>query len=306
MHETDVTLVRPGAWGSEAAFFSPSVIESRLEFAIRAAREAGQLTLDWFKRPGRSGSDISLQTKSDGSPVTIADKAAERLIRDLISRECPGDGVLGEEYDDIEAELGGGGTAEVGLRWVIDPIDGTFSFARGVPLYGTLLAAEPVGEGGRVLGPPELGVIYMPGLDEMVYAGRGLGAWHRLGDGEAERARVSETPEVGASCVAATSWDYFRWAGVEQSMDRLVRSVAYSRGFPDAYAWALVATGRVDFVVEPKMAAWDVGPVLPVLIEAGGVFTDWNGRVTVHGGNAVGSNGALHEQALRVVRGEDG
>lgn len=231
------------------------------------------MTLRWFK--GRS---LELEHKSDGSPVTAADKAAEALLRSRIEATYPEDSILGEEHGELD------GTSA--RRWVIDPIDGTKAFSRGVELYSTLLCLED--EHG-----PAVGVIGLPALGEIVVAGRGLGCkWN------GQKARVSTTTELSQAIVCTSEtgyWDADLFGG-------LVKSGIEFRTWGDAYGYALVATGRVDAMVDPKAAYWDVAPVGVILAEAGGQFTSWDGSQGPGHGSGVGTNGLLHEELLGRLR----
>lgn len=245
-----------------------------LHNAVEFAQEAGELTLRWFK--GRS---LELEHKSDGSPVTAADKAAEALLRSRIEAAYPGDSILGEEHGELDGSSG--------RRWVIDPIDGTKAFSRGVELYSTLLCLED--EHG-----PAVGVIGLPALGEIVVAGRGLGCtWN------GQPAHVSSTTNLTTAIVCTSEtgyWDADLFGG-------LVKSGLEFRTWGDAYGYALVATGRVDAMVDPKAAYWDVAPVGVILSEAGGRFTAWDGQDGPGHGSGVGTNGLLHDELLSRLRG---
>lgn len=259
----------------------------RLAVALEAAAEAGAASLKHFGK-------VRAELKADGTEVTIADREAELLIRRMIAAHFPGDGVLGEE---LEASA-----STSGWRWIIDPIDGTFSFVRGVPLYATLIAAERLNDAGEpVRGGVHVGVLALPGLHETVYAVRGGGAWHRYGDGAPVRARVSTTATLANAVVNTTSPDYFRTPTLWAAHERVRAACAHMRGWSDAYGFALLATGRCDGVVEPMMKAWDAGPMEPIVVEAGGRATDWTGVTTVHGGDMIASNGLVHDELLATV-----
>ena len=267
----------------------PDVHEGRYAFALEAAAAAAAVTLEYFRSPS-----LGVEHKGDGSPVTAADKAAERLLRERIAERFPGDGVLGEEFDDTESKTG--------WRWIIDPIDGTFSFIKGVPLYTTLLAAERLSDAGEpVPGGVEIGVIAAPALDEVVYAARGHGAWRRVGAADPVRARVSSVASLAEATVCTTSLDYYTTPESRAVFDRVERACAHTRGWSDAYAATLLATGRCDAMVEPFMNPWDSAPMEPIIAEAGGKLTDWRGLETVHGPDLLVTNGAMHDELLRLV-----
>ena len=243
-----------------------------LDFAIDAAWQAGRLTLAHYQ------TGVSVERKPDRSAVTIADRDAETLLRRLIERRYPDHAIVGEEFgsDDRNARY----------RWILDPIDGTNSFIRGVPFYGVLVALEIDRE-------PVVGVAYFPAVDEMVSAARGLGCrWNgRL-------ARVSGVTSLSEACVAYT--DARAVADrLGEEWARLMRDSALERGWGDCYGHALVATGRVDVMLDPRMNPWDCAALVPIVQEAGGRFTDWKGRVTIDGGDAVSTNGSLHNEILQ-------
>jgi histidinol-phosphatase len=261
----------------------------RLNFARRLAHEAGALTREYFGR-----TDLGVERKRDGTEVTDADKACERLIRAGIARDFPDDGILGEEFDDKPAMSD--------YRWIIDPIDGTFSFARGVPLYAVLIACERLDRGRSIDGGVRLGVITLPALDnETVFAVRGGGAFHQVGGSDPTPARVSATENPTSATLCVTSRSYFERADRLDVFERMHEALSDARGFPDAYAAVLLATGRVEAMVEPVVEPWDIAPLQPILAEAGGTCTDWAGRETVFTNSLLATNGLLHEQLLRVA-----
>jgi histidinol phosphatase-like enzyme (inositol monophosphatase family) len=261
-------------------------VRSRLDAAVVLAREAGRSTLDLFRSRG-----YAVDRKADGSEVTAADRGAEQLLRRRIEEQFPGDGVLGEEFGETS-----GRTA---FRWVLDPIDGTASFVRGVPLYGTLVAVQRrAGERWECVA----GVIVMPALDEVVFAASGHGAWHAVRGGAEVPARVSGTRTLAESLAITTSNEYFRRVGCDGAWEALAARVKRTRGWSDCYAHLLVATGRADLSLEPSLHIWDIAPAAVIVREAGGRVSDWRGG----GGwdrQAVISNGAVHDEAVGVLRG---
>lgn len=245
-----------------------------LATAVDFVREAGELTLRWFR-----STSMAIERKHDGTPVTQADKAAERFLREQIQGRFPTDAIIGEEEDDVAGSSG--------RTWIIDPIDGTKAFTHGVPLYTNLLAVDD-GEG------PAIGVINMPALGETVWAGRGLGCFV---DGEV--ARVSTRDRISGSYLSSCGFDY--WS---EPMLRAAReSGAALRTWGDGYGYALVATGRIDAMCDPEVAVWDVAPMPIILAEAGGRFTDLEGNQTVAGGTGLATNGALHADWLERFAG---
>jgi histidinol phosphatase-like enzyme (inositol monophosphatase family) len=212
--------------------------------------------------------------------VTLADREAERLIRGVIGRAFPDHAILGEEDGETA------GSAPV--RWIVDPLDGTLTFVRGVPLYGTLIGVE-------VRGEPAVGVVYLPALDEMVAAARGLGCtWN------GRPCRASATTSLSEALAVVTDERAARTRS--GAWDRIVARTALQRTWADCYGYVLVATGRAEVSLDPIMNVWDCAPLLPIVEEAGGRFTDWSGRRTIHGGEAVATNGALHDQIVALLR----
>jgi histidinol phosphatase-like enzyme (inositol monophosphatase family) len=255
-----------------------SELEALLEFALELARGAGEITLRYF---GRS---VSTDWKADGSPVTQADREAERFIRARIEEAFPDDAVLGEEE---EARAG-----RSGRQWIIDPIDGTYSFVHGVPLYGVLIGLEMAGESC-------LGVVNLPALGEMVYAARGLGCFRNDAP-----ARVSAVSSLEDALLLSTDFGACERYGFGAAARRLEGRAGARRTWGDCYGHVLVATGRAEVMLDPVMNIWDCAPLLPILEEAGGTFTDWRGQRTIRGGNAVSTNGALKEIVFGVIDGE--
>lgn len=271
----------------------PDDLRPRLEIAVAAAREAGDLTLRYFQ-----SETLEAAAKADGTPVTIADREAEQLIRQRLGERLPGDGVVGEEFGDAR-----GDATRV---WWVDPIDGTQAFVRGVPLYGTMLGLEVGGE-------PVLGVVYLPALAEIYFAARGEGAWWlprlaRFTDDPAfprgaRRARVSGVTALGDARFNTTTALGWHAAGRGEAYDRLLVATATDRTWGDCYGHMLVATGRADIMIDPVMQDWDCAALAPIIAEAGGRFTDLDGAATIHGKSAVSTNALLHDEVLRVLRG---
>lgn len=254
--------------------------EGRLSAAIELARLAGESTLTHFCK------DVAVQRKGDNSPVTIADKQAEQLIRSQLKDRYPEDAILGEEF--------GKQAGSSDYEWIIDPIDGTKSFISGVPLYSTLLAVLHRGQ-------PEIGIVFIPALHEMVYAARGMGAWHVQANGEPRRCRVSSR-ELDSGTFLASQFDLFARMGAEEAFHQLERESYITRTWGDGYGYLLVATGRAELMVDPVANPWDLAAVQIVVEEAGGRFTDWQGQCTSFGGCGIGSNGLVHARALELLR----
>ena len=259
-----------------------SQIADRLDFALDAATTASAGTLELF-----GARHAGVELKADGSPVTRADRACEEALRTMIAGAFPDDAILGEEMPPVS------GTS--GVRWIIDPIDGTKSFIHGVPLYATLLAAEHDGE-------PILGVIVLPALQEIVYAGKGLGAWHQTGSASPSAARVSSVDRLDHACLCTTSMRYFQDEGLGSLYEQLSLRCGLLRGWSDAYAHVLVATGRADAAIEPTISLWDAAPMATIMAEAGGRYSGWSGRDGITESNGIASNGLLHDELLTMVR----
>jgi histidinol phosphatase-like enzyme (inositol monophosphatase family) len=254
---------------------APPVDPTLLADAVEMAQEAGRLTLQWFQ-----AADLAVERKGDGTPVTAADKAAERFIREQLAARHPDDGILGEE----EAPVAG----TSGRRWVLDPIDGTKAFTHGVPLYSNLLALED--EHG-----PAIGVINLPALGETVAAGRGLGCTFN-----GEPCRVNDHAALEHAYVCTSSFTV--WSDAALARARAVADLSL-RTWGDAYGYTLVVTGRVEAMVDPVVEYYDVAPMLTILPEAGGRFSDFTGAATAAGGTGIATNGRLHDEVLRLMTG---
>jgi len=249
--------------------------ESLLQAVQEVARRAGGIALRFF----RTGLDV--EAKSDGSPVTQADREAELEARRWIEKRFPADGILGEE--------GGLTRGDARRRWLIDPIDGTKSFVRGVPLYGTLIA---VVEQEHVLA----GCAFFPSTDEIIAAAPGCGCWWN-----GTRAQVSRIASMRAATVLTTK-DRFQEDAVQRAAwDRLAAASSISRTWGDCYGYLLVACGRAEVMTDGVMNPWDAAALMPIIEEAGGVFTDWNGRRTAFGGSVIATNAALANEARALL-----
>lgn len=241
--------------------------ETLLQAVAEVARHAGRVALSHFR------TRLDVETKRDGSPVTIADRAAEETAREWIAARFPDDAVLGEEF--------GAHGDESGRRWLIDPIDGTKSFIRGVPLWGTLIA---VTQGVDVLA----GAVFCPAVDEIAAAAIGEGCWWN-----GSRTRVSTVAEVSLATVLVTDGRFPDRDDRRSRWTALAADAAIARTWGDCYGYLLVATGRAEAMVDNLMSPWDAAALVPVVREAGGEFSDWNGDVTPFGDGAIATNGAL-------------
>jgi histidinol-phosphatase len=248
-----------------------------LEFCVQTAYEAGRFTLGYF------GTEAARpEFKADDTPVTVADREAERLIRDRISARYPTHAIMGEEYGAVDG-------TDPDYRWIVDPIDGTKSFVRGVPLYGVLIGLE-------IEGVCEVGAAYFPALDEMVCAATGEGCYRN-----GRRTRVSTTRSLAQGIASFTDAASFDEHGRAGAWRRLLSTAGGSRGWSDAYGHALVATGRVELMLDPVMNPWDCGPFPPILREAGGYFGDWSGNETIYANEAISTTSILLPKVLSLI-----
>jgi histidinol-phosphatase len=251
---------------------TPPADQALVDEAVDLARAAGEITMRYFR-----SRTLVIDDKADGTPVTVADREAERLVRSELARRHPHDGVVGEEEDDTP------GTS--GRRWIIDPIDGTKSFTHGVPLFANLVAV--VDEHG-----PAVGVINLPALDEIVFAGRGLGCF-----ADGEPAQVNDHASLHGAYLMTSGID--DWPAA--ALLAVVSSPMKLRTWADAYGYALVATGRAEAMVDHQAFVWDLAPVSLVVTEAGGRFTDLHGADRYDSGHGIATNGRIHDEVLAVL-----
>jgi histidinol-phosphatase len=238
--------------------------ESLARAVEQVARIAGDIALRYYR------SSLVIESKADGSPVTIADRTAEQAARAWIEKNHPGDGILGEEL--------GVARPDARRQWVLDPIDGTKTFVRGVPLWGTLVA---LCEGDDVLA----GAAYFPALGEMLAAARDAGCWWN-----GARCRVSSVATLPEATVLTTDERFAGDSGHLAGWRNLSGKAAVARSWGDCYGYLLVATGRAEVMVDGIVSPWDAAALMPIVEEAGGVFTDWKGTRTAFGGSAVATN----------------
>lgn len=254
-------------------------MRSYLDFAVETAYLAGRLTLGYYQ------TGLRPDYKADESPVTVADRKSEELIRARIEGRFRHHSIVGEEY-------GGDENDDASHRWFVDPIDGTKSFVQGVPLYAVLIGLE-------IEGTVQVGVAYFPALDEMIGAATGEGCWWN-----GRRAQVSQVSSLKESVVAFTDPASFAHYGRSEAWERVKQGTYYRAGWGDAYGHLLVATGRVELMLDPIMNAWDCAPFPPILAEAGGYFGDWQGTPTIHGQEAMSTTQALLPEVLALLHGE--
>jgi histidinol-phosphatase len=248
-----------------------------LEFATETAYMAGKLTLSYFQ------SDVHPEFKSDNSPVTIADREVESFIRSRIENRFPRHSIVGEEF-------GENAFMDSEFRWFIDPIDGTKSFIRGVPLYAVLIGLE-------IAGRAQVGVAYYPAMDEMLAAASGYGCWWN-----GKRAHVSTITSLDKAIVTTTDPGTFTPYDKESAWQRIQKAVYFRTGWGDAYGYLLVATGRVEVMLDPAMSVWDCAPFPPILEEAGGYFGDWQGNRTIYANESIATSNVLLPELLDLIQ----
>lgn len=245
----------------------PTADDILMHAAADVAKVAGRIALEFFRE------GVAVEMKSDGTPVTVADRSAERAAREWITQRFPEDGILGEEF--------GAHRPEAHRRWILDPIDGTKTFVRGVPLWGTLVA---VAEGDTILA----GAAYYPATDELLAAAPGLGChWN------GRQCRVSSVGRVEDATVLITDDRFPTNEPRRQAWHALARRAAIHRTWGDCYGYLLVATGRAEVMADDVLSPWDAAALQPIITEAGGVFTDWAGKPTAFGAGAIATNAAL-------------
>ena len=253
----------------------------RLTEMLQVADLAGRHTLQYFR-----DDLLKVESKSDRSPVTVADREAEELVRQRLAESFPDDAVIGEEMPNT------GGRTE--YRWIVDPIDGTKSFICGVPLYSTLLALQ---HEDRCVA----GMIFMPALQQAVVAANEHGAWYRHKSDHWSPATVRDRDGLDGSVLLLSQRDTFADRDAEAALKRLESRCAITRTWGDGYGYFLVATGRADIMIDAECNAWDVAAIEPIVREAGGVFTDWKGDARIDGGDGVGTGGKIHAEVLSIL-----
>jgi histidinol-phosphatase len=256
---------------------------TRYDAAVEAAQKAGKIALGYYPDEGLAEFQKKVEWKNDLSPVTVADKSAEAYLRSTLLGAFPGDGFLGEESGDQPGSSG--------YRWIIDPVDGTRSFVRGIPLWATLVGLEYKGE-------PIAGVTFVPALGHLYRALRGDGAYR--GD---RRISVSDLAAMDQAIMFYSSISWFVKAGRQHDFLDLACRTQRQRVFGDFYGFVLVAQGSGELMIEHGVHVWDVAGILPLVEEAGGRFSDWEGNRSIHRPDVIASNGRLHDEALAILRG---
>ncbi|MBZ0137665.1 MAG: hypothetical protein K8I27_14970 [Planctomycetes bacterium] len=269
-------------------------IQSRLRVALDATFDAGKAIAEYY-----FGMGIDVVWKGDGSPVTQADERAEKILRERLMAIFPDDAVVGEEHEDEQ------GTS--GFKWIIDPLDGTEAFIRKIPIFGTLVALEFEEQ-------IVAGVVFMPAQREFAWASKGNGCWwvqDTTGAYDVEtlkeraiRSQVSPHSDLSKATISTTGQGAFHRSGQVGAFLRLRDATRKDRGFGHCWSHLLVATGRMDISIEPKIKEWDIAPFAVLLAESGGKLTDFKGKETVYSGNVICSNGALHDVAIKALKGD--
>ena len=256
-------------------------LSERFRFAKAWASEAGQSTLDYFQK------GVAVERKADASPVTVADRNAEQLLRERISAEFPDDAILGEEF--------GERSGKTGFRWILDPIDGTKSFISGVPLYGTLVGIEYASRS-------VAGIIDIPALSESISAAVGGGAWYQSGDSAPQAAEVANYDSLGDGLFVTSERATFDTRDAGEVFLRLESEAGITRTWGDCYGYLLVATGRAALMVDPMLSIWDAAALQPIIEEAGGAFTDWSGTPTIYAKESLATTKALLPKIVEIMK----
>lgn len=249
-----------------------------LALALELADLADAITLERFE-----STDLKVDTKPDMTPVSDADVAVEGALRDKLGTTRPADAVLGEEF--------GGDVQFSGRQWVIDPIDGTKNYVRGVPVWATLISLLEDGE-------PVVGVVSAPALARRWYASKGASAWRTFADGSVTRLGVSGVGALSDASISISSLSGWRDRDLRDQLIGLTDDVWRLRGYGDFFSYCLVAEGAVDIAAEPEVSLWDLAALSVLIGEAGGRFTSLAGEDGPHGGDAVATNGLLHDEVL--------
>lgn len=258
-----------------------NLYDDDLALALELADAADAITLDRFE-----ASDLKVKSKPDMTPVSDADVAVEEVLRERLAEARPGDSIVGEEF--------GGETVFEGRQWVIDPIDGTKNFVRGVPVWATLISL-------LVDGQPVLGVVSAPALARRWYAAKGSGAWRTFNKGSLKRLEVSHVGELADASLAMSSLEGWKARGLQENFIALTERTWRLRGYGDFFGYCLVAEGAVDIAAEPEVSVWDLAALSVLVTEAGGTFSSLSGEPGPHGGDAIATNGLLHDAAREVI-----
>ncbi|OQW52182.1 MAG: hypothetical protein A4S09_09285 [Proteobacteria bacterium SG_bin7] len=258
-------------------------LKKRVDFTLEVARNAGNIAATYY-----GTNKLNTEFKSDESPVTVADRACEKFIRERIEKVFPEDGIVGEEFGVKK------GTS--GLNWYIDPIDGTQSFVTGVPFFATMIAIETERDS-------IMGVVHFPILNETVFAYTGGGTWWKRHNTEKfERTFVTKTSSLSLARITSSSINYWKQTKREEILFDISKKVKWVHGWGDSFGQILVATGRLDLTLDPLMYDWDSMPLKPLVEEAGGIFSDFGGNRDPFGRSAFSCNPVLHEEVLKIIK----
>jgi len=255
-------------------------LRADLELALRLADAADAASMSHF-----DAADLDVSLKADATHVTEADLATERAIRSLLEAERPSDGVFGEEY---------GITGDSVRQWIIDPIDGTANYLKGIPMWTTLIALS-------IDGVPRVGVASQPAIGRRWWAATGLGAWTSTPGGDPKRLAVSAVDAIADSSVSFQSIGQWRDAGKLDALERLTSSVWRDRGYGDAWPYMLLAEGRLELVAEFDVKEYDIAALVPIVTEAGGRFTSFDGEDSLSARSSLATNRVLHDAYLRLL-----
>ena len=255
-------------------------LRADLELALRLADAADAASMSHF-----DAADLDVSLKADATHVTEADLATERAIRSLLEAERPSDGVFGEEY---------GITGDTVRQWIIDPIDGTANYLKGIPMWTTLIALS-------IDGVPRVGVASQPAIGRRWWAATGLGAWTSTPGGDPKRLAVSAVDAIADSSVSFQSIGQWRDAGKLDALERLTSSVWRDRGYGDAWPYMLLAEGRLELVAEFDVKEYDIAALVPIVTEAGGRFTSFDGEDSLSARSSLATNRVLHDAYLRLL-----
>lgn len=252
-----------------------------LALALRLADAADRISMERFDDP-----ELQVRTKADATHVTEADLATERALRELLATERPSDGVFGEEY---------GSSGQTRRQWIIDPIDGTANYLKGIPMWATLIALV-------IDGAPRVGVVSQPAISRRWWAASGSGAWTRTADGTTRRIRTSDVASVADASISFQSIGQWDAEGRTEDLLRLSRAVWRDRGYGDAWPYMLLAEGRLELVAEFDVREYDIAAHVPIVLEAGGRFTDVDGGERLDARSSLATNGILHDEFLGMLR----
>lgn len=246
-----------------------------LTFAREICRTAGQIIVRYFNE------GVAAATKPDGTPVTKADKESEKLIRGAIAKRYPLDGILGEEEDELKGRTG--------RRWIVDPIDGTYGFSRGIPVFSTLLALEEDGD-------IRLGVIYNPAIDEMYWAERGGGAFKN-----GSRLKMSDVSDLNKAQFNFGCLSRILAHDCRHGFERIVQATFHQRGLGDYLSFARVFEGKAEGTIEVGVKPWDLAPMKILALESGGIYDDLSGGASIYTGSCLVSNKSLYDQFRKLL-----